>query len=229
MTRSSQVERYQRHLLDERADYDHARQVYLKRRVFRTFDRLLRRFGGVGLDGRLLDTGGARGEFAEVCRESGLDATSVGIESGVDFERDRMPFDDGAFDVVTSVSVIEHLRDPSLYLDEVHRVLRPGGHVILVTPHWPYAARDFYDVYTHVQPYSASSLASALRSHGISPRAMVPWMVEKSDVYWTLPSGLAYRLAAWLPFTGLSRAPVPRFLKGRSTTLLGLGRREDGV
>ena len=114
MTRSSQVERYQRHLLDERADYDPARQVYLKRRVFRTFDRLLRRFGGVGLDGRLLDTGGARGEFAEVCRESGLDATSVGIESGVDFERDRMPFDDGAFAVVTSVSVIEHLRDPCL-------------------------------------------------------------------------------------------------------------------
>jgi len=222
---SSQVERYQRHLLAERADYDHARQLYLKRRVYRTFDRLMRRFAGCGLSGRLLDTGGARGEFIEVCREAGLEASSVGIEDGVNFETDRLPFDDAAFDVVTSVSVIEHLRVAGTYLDEVARVLKPGGHLIVVTPHWPYAARTFYDAYTHVQPYSAASLGAAFQSHGMQPLALVPWMVEKSDLFWTLPPSVAFRVAAWLPFSGLSRAPVPGLLKGRSTTLLGLAHR----
>lgn len=227
MSTSSQVERYQRHLLTQRSDYDHGRQLQLKRRVFRTFDRLMTRFARHGLTGHLLDTGGGRGEFAEVCREGGLEATTTGIEQGVDLERDALPFDDVTFDIVTSISVIEHLRNPSLYLDEVRRVLRPGGHLIVVTPHWPYAARTFYDAYTHVQPYSAASLRAALRTHGMTPRVLVPWVVEKSDLFWTLPSPLAFRLAAWLPFSGLSRAPVPGFLKGRSTTLLALGQRES--
>lgn len=229
MSPTSQVERYQRHLLEERPDYDHERQLYLKRRVFRTFDRLMARFAGHGLEGRLLDTGGARGEFAEVCRGAGLEATTVGIEEGVDLETDRLPFDEAAFDVVTSVSVIEHLRSAGSYLEEVRRVLRPGGHLIVVTPHWPFAARTFYDAYTHVQPYSAPSLGAAFRTHGMTPLARVPWMVEKSDIFWTLPAPLAFRLAAWLPFSGLSRAPVPGFLKGRSTTLLALGRRESSA
>ena len=94
----------------------------------------------------------------------------------MNFERDRLPFDDDRFDVATSISVIEHLREPSVYLEEVCRVLRPGGHIILVTPHWPYAAREFYDVYTHVQPYSASSLAAspAIRE----PRKTRGWLVS---------------------------------------------------
>lgn len=39
----------------------------------------------------------------------------------------KMAFEDGAFDFVYSFSVFEHLPDPGTVLDEVNRVLRPGG------------------------------------------------------------------------------------------------------
>ncbi len=45
-----------------------------------------------------------------------------------------LPFPAGAFDVIVSLEVIEHLLDPDAFLDEIVRVLAPGGHVILSTP-----------------------------------------------------------------------------------------------
>jgi ubiquinone/menaquinone biosynthesis C-methylase UbiE len=41
---------------------------------------------------------------------------------------------DNAFDVVVSFQVIEHIKNDSLYLKELHRVLRPGGVVLITTP-----------------------------------------------------------------------------------------------
>lgn len=38
-----------------------------------------------------------------------------------------------SFDVVTFFEVIEHLHDPKKYLNEVNRILRPGGLIVLST------------------------------------------------------------------------------------------------
>jgi SAM-dependent methyltransferase len=46
----------------------------------------------------------------------------------------RLPFGDASMDVVTVLAVLEHLTDPTSVLREVHRVLRPGGRVIVTTP-----------------------------------------------------------------------------------------------
>jgi SAM-dependent methyltransferase len=43
----------------------------------------------------------------------------------------RMDFPDGVFDFVFSTSVFEHLPEPGKVLDEVKRVLRPGGAVCI--------------------------------------------------------------------------------------------------
>jgi len=37
-------------------------------------------------------------------------------------------------DIVTSRSVLEHIKNPELVYEEVHRVLKPGGHFIFLTP-----------------------------------------------------------------------------------------------
>ncbi len=39
----------------------------------------------------------------------------------------RLPFEDGQFQTVLSVSVLEHIREPEAVLAEAHRVLAPGG------------------------------------------------------------------------------------------------------
>jgi SAM-dependent methyltransferase len=44
----------------------------------------------------------------------------------------RLPFDDAVFDVVYANFVIEHLAAPAAAFAEWHRVLRPGGQVVLL-------------------------------------------------------------------------------------------------
>ena len=46
----------------------------------------------------------------------------------------RLPFPDGAFDLVTANMVVEHLDNPANALREIQRVLRPNGVVLFHTP-----------------------------------------------------------------------------------------------
>jgi SAM-dependent methyltransferase len=42
-------------------------------------------------------------------------------------DAERLPFPDGAFDIVYSWGVIHHTERPERIIEEIHRVLRPGG------------------------------------------------------------------------------------------------------
>lgn len=44
-----------------------------------------------------------------------------------------LPFEDSSFDIVLCVEVLEHLHTPQKALDEMRRVLRPGGTLLLTT------------------------------------------------------------------------------------------------
>ncbi|MHB8465908.1 MAG: methyltransferase domain-containing protein [Acidimicrobiales bacterium] len=64
----------------------------------------------------------------------GLPAYTAEID-GADVESGRLPYEVGAFDVVTCWEVFEHLgRDPMALLWECNRVLRPGGLLVMTTP-----------------------------------------------------------------------------------------------
>ena len=61
-----------------------------------------------------------------------------------------IPAPDGTFDVVLSGNVIEHVRRPWIWMQELARVCRPGGVVATITPvSWPYheAPIDCYRIY----------------------------------------------------------------------------------
>lgn len=45
-----------------------------------------------------------------------------------------LPFPDGSFDVLLSFQVIEHVSDDDAYLREAHRLLKPGGTLVVITP-----------------------------------------------------------------------------------------------
>ncbi len=47
-----------------------------------------------------------------------------------------LPFDDASFDVVVSTQVAEYVSDIEAFCAEVHRVLRPGGRVLILATDW---------------------------------------------------------------------------------------------
>lgn len=53
-----------------------------------------------------------------------------------DLDRFPYPFRDSSFDALRAVHVIEHVADVIGSMEEFHRLVRPGGRIHLVTPHY---------------------------------------------------------------------------------------------
>jgi len=113
----------------------------------RTFDDRLPLLPARSSGGRLLDVGAAVGVFVERARLAGWDAVGVEPSSWAaghardvlgqpvttgTLEGEHHP--PGSLDMVTLWEVIEHLPDPGATLREIHRILKPGGHLALSTP-----------------------------------------------------------------------------------------------
>lgn len=90
---------------------------------------------------KILELGAADGSFLNLLSQSlngkpaGLDiaADSTGLIKAHDFN-DKLPYPDKSFDLVIALEVIEHLYDTDFFLDEIRRVLKPKGYLILSTP-----------------------------------------------------------------------------------------------
>lgn len=85
-------------------------------------------------DKKTLDIGSGHGPY----RKYFPNRVSVDIEPGPGVDvvadaHDLSHFSDGLFDVVLATEVLEHLHTPQRAIDEMHRVLTPGGSVILTT------------------------------------------------------------------------------------------------
>jgi 2-polyprenyl-3-methyl-5-hydroxy-6-metoxy-1,4-benzoquinol methylase len=98
------------------------------------------------LRGRLLDVGCGSGVQLERMRALGWEVEGVDVDAAAvqnarrkglnihlgDLEDCRFP--DGSFDVVTMSHLIEHVGNPQRLLRECHRILKPSGRLVLVTP-----------------------------------------------------------------------------------------------
>lgn len=81
-----------------------------------------------------------------------------------------LPYADDAFDMVYSSTVFEHIRHPEAALDEIHRVLRPGGGFAASVAYlYPYHS---YSIFNYT-PYGWFTL---LTEHGFDVRELRPGM-----------------------------------------------------
>lgn len=79
-----------------------------------------------------------------------------------------LPFKDNSFTSLDCQHVIEHVTDPLLLLQESRRVLKPGGRAVYVTPNVKTLGFDFYMDYTHIRPFTKTSLERAANDAGFS-------------------------------------------------------------
>ena len=73
-----------------------------------------------------------------------------------------LPLDTPCFDLIISFQVIEHLEDPSEYLQAIGRLLAPGGLAILTTPN---ARTSDGENPFHVHEYTSNELSEVLARH----------------------------------------------------------------
>ena len=67
-------------------------------------------------------------EAVRIAKQNGI------IASRVNLNVENAPFSDSFFDAAVTLDVIEHVFDPIRFVREIHRVLAPGGYVVISTP-----------------------------------------------------------------------------------------------
>ena len=76
-------------------------------------------------------------------------------------EAGRAPFSAGSFDVIVSCWVLEHVQSPAAFLEEIHRLLRPGGCFIAVSIN------------------SLHYITFLSRLVGMLPHSLTQWLVQR--------------------------------------------------
>ncbi len=72
-----------------------------------------------------------------------------------DLDRFPWPLDNNAFDRIHMLHIIEHVRDVTRTMAEVHRVASEGANIFIVTPH--FSSHNSYTDPTHVRHLAARS------------------------------------------------------------------------
>ncbi len=171
---------------------DYLREGPDRIRIFREKYALIRNFIADG--DTVLDVGCATGCFLKVLEEKRVSGYGVEIS---DFaaayarEQNRLKVTSGDligarfpacyFDALTMWDVLEHLPNPTEVLDEVHRILKPGGFLIIETLNigslnarfmrhrWP-----LYSPPYHLYYYCARTLEALLRFRGFQTIKILP-------------------------------------------------------
>ena len=152
-----------------------------------------------GRTGKALDVGAGRGIASYALAREGFEVTSLEPDpsaivgatairalaaeaalpiSVVEEFSERLPFADGAFDLVFARAVLHHTRDLDLACSEMYRVLRPGGMLIAAREHVISKEADLgqfldghplHHLYGGEHAFLLDRYIGALRGAGFSP------------------------------------------------------------
>lgn len=106
--------------------------------------------------GRLLDAGAGKLSYRHLvkplCDEyKSMDFNQTHPELDYLSDIQSMPLKNETFDTVLSAEVLEHVPDPEKALREIHRVLKPGGKLVISIPHLMYMHNEPNDFYRYTK------------------------------------------------------------------------------
>jgi len=114
---------------------------------------------------------------------------------------------EGTVNAVFCSNFFEHLADKQAILNilvEVHRVLVPGGRLIVIQPNIRYAYKEYWDFFDHHVPLSHGSFCEALQLSGYGVEILKPRFLPYTTksrmplATWLLRVYLALPPAQWL-------------------------------
>jgi len=214
-TNESLLRFYQHYLPEDRSSIQSWEKMMEP--IFKRAAHLIKQHKG---GGRLLDVGAGFGFFLVEMKKRGWEVMGVEVsQKAIDHARDvlgltvhpgpleKIGFPENYFDVVSGFYVIEHLPDPITFLKECHRILKPGGFLLLKYPNTTPIkgllqlfgiSNRFYDLPAHLADFSPRIIQRCLERVGFE-RCL--HMIGGH----TLPRGLAKRIASSF-FGNLSEA-----------------------
>lgn len=101
----------------------------------------------------------------QYCRRRGLDELVVGDVL-------RLPFRDGSFDLAVALDLLEHVGDDIGAVRELHRVLKPGGRLVITVPAYQALWSNHDLALKHVRRYTARELRGRLLRAGFRVRKL---------------------------------------------------------
>jgi len=166
---------------------------------------------------KILEVGCGNGFFLTLLREKGI-RDVWGIEPGKKMVEDaprwlkkritidgfkKNQFPAHSFDVICSFHVLDHLTDPNLFAVESFRLLKPGGHVLVVVHDTQgVSVRLFgekspiFDI-EHIYLFNKTTLASLFINHGFPTPRVFPVVNTYPLNYWLKMSGLPKSLISF--------------------------------
>jgi 2-polyprenyl-3-methyl-5-hydroxy-6-metoxy-1,4-benzoquinol methylase len=192
-----------------------------------TFEKLIQIYANLNIFKQkkkivILDAGCGDQHLRSVIESKGWVYYGIDIDS-TNFEIDSIKIKSKTIDFFISLAVIEHLSNPSKFLSEAHRTLKPGGLIYLSTPNFSLCYKKFYDDPTHCKPYTPTGLKYLLEIFHFKNVQTFPGTRAKPTWYYV---GRFRFLKAFflLPFRNDFKF-APRFLKGHSTSFFCIGRK----
>lgn len=161
-----------------RAQADWRDADYLARRDMMSDLIECRRFAS----GRLLDVGCGNQPYRSLfasCVEAhiGVDPDARHSQPDVVALAVQLPFVSASFDTVLATQVIEHVPQPDRMLQEISRVLKPGGYLILTAPQY-WRLHEVPHDYYRFTPYGLRYLVEAC--------GLTPVLVKQQGAAWAL-------------------------------------------
>ena len=144
--------------------------------------------------GMLLDIGAGTGDFLQEAKNqnwkiTGIEpndkAKTIALSKGVSFAESLEALDNHSFDVITMWHVLEHVPDLEKQIQELKRLLKPNGTIIIAVPNYKsFDAQHYgkfwaaYDVPRHLWHFSKTSIAKLFERENMHLVKVLPMIFD---------------------------------------------------